>query len=422
MSERIIYHIDVNSAFLSWEAEFRLKFLGAKTDLREIPSAVGGDVKKRHGIILAKSIPAKKYNIKTGESLMDARRKYPNLLIVPPNYGLYEQCSRGMMNLLKEYTPVVEQYSIDEAYADMSGTVKLWGDPVKTAFDMKERIREELGFTVNIGISSNKLLAKMASDFKKPDRVHTLFPEEIKEKMWKLPVSDLFFVGRATSSKLIKLGIYTIGQLSQSDPEILRIHLKSHGEQIWNFANGRDFSLVDPIPPANKGYGNSTTISFDVRDASTAKLVLLALAETIGMRIRKDQVKIQIISVGIKDWEFAHASHQMVLDNPTNITREIYHAACMLFDELWDGTPIRHLGIHTGRVKEEGALRQLSLFDSADYGKLEAWDRTIDKIRGRWGMDSVKRSVFTAVPQIDHLSGGISREKRSADYEKMEIL
>ena len=421
MSEQIIYHIDVNSAFLSWEAVFRLGFLGASTDLRDIPSAIGGDIKQRHGIILAKSIPAKAYGIKTGESIPEARQKCPGLYIAPPNYGLYEKCSRAFTDILKEYTPAVEQYSIDEVFMDMSGMQKLFGNPVETAFDIKDRIRRELGFTVNIGISSNKLLAKMASDFKKPDRVHTLFPEEIRTKMWKLPVNDLFFVGRATAKKLHKLGICTIGQLAEADPELLRMHLKSHGDVIWNFANGRDFSIVEPEPIPNKGYGNSTTTPFDVTDAAAAKLVLLALAETIGMRLRKDGVKIQVISIGIKDREFGHVSHQTVLPNPTNITKEIYEAACRLFDELWDYAPIRHLGIHTGRVKDEGELRQLSLFDDRDYKKLERWDRTIDRVRGRFGIDAVRRAAFLAVPEIDHLSGGVSREKRTVDYEKLKI-
>lgn len=421
MSEQIIYHIDVNSAFLSWEAVFRLGFLGASTDLRDIPSAIGGDIKQRHGIILAKSIPAKAYGIKTGESIPEARQKCPGLYIAPPNYGLYEKCSRAFTDILKEYTPAVEQYSIDEVFMDMSGMQKLFGNPVETAFDIKDRIRRELGFTVNIGISSNKLLAKMASDFKKPDRVHTLFPEEIRTKMWKLPVNDLFFVGRATAKKLHKLGICTIGQLAEADRELLRMHLKSHGDVIWNFANGRDFSIVESEPIPNKGYGNSTTTPFDVTDAAAAKLVLLALAETIGMRLRKDGVKIQVISIGIKDREFCHVSHQTVLPNPTNITKEIYEAACRLFDELWDYAPIRHLGIHTGRVKDEGELRQLSLFDDRDYKKLERWDRTIDRVRGRFGIDAVRRAAFLAVPEIDHLSGGVSREKRTVDYEKLKI-
>lgn len=419
--KQTIFHIDVNSAFLSWEAVYRLAFLNAKTDLREIPSAVGGDAAMRHGIILAKSMPAKRFGIKTGETLLEAKRKCPDLLIVPPNYNLYGQCSKAFMDILRQYSPTVEQYSIDEAYVDMSGTEKLFGLPSAAAEKMKNQIQEELGFTVNIGISNNKLLAKMASDFQKPNKVHTLYPEEIKDKLWCLPVSDLFFVGRATTKKLLQLGIQTIGQLAEADPKILKIHLKKHGEVVWAFANGMDCSAVESSLIPNKGYGNSTTISFDVTDARTAKLVLLALAETVGSRIRADHVKIEVVSVGIKDCNLHYASHQRILKSPTCITKEIHNAACRLFDELWNGMPIRHLGIHTGRVNEYNAARQMDLFDTTDYIKLETLDFTIDQIRERYGNDSMFRAAFAAPTGIDHMSGGISREKRSVDYSKLKI-
>ena len=323
--ERVIFHIDVNSAFLSWEAVYRLYHLGGTVDLRKEVSAVGGDMAMRHGIILAKSIPAKKYHIKTGEAILEARQKCPNLMLVPPNYRLYEQCSKAFMDILRKYSPSVEQYSIDEAFVDMTGTDKLWGSPMEAANRLKNEIRDTLGFTVNIGISENKLLAKMASDFEKPDRVHTLWKSEIRKKMWPLPVCDLFFVGRATAKKLFSLGIQTIGQLAQADPAVLKSHLKKHGEVIWAFANGMDISVVQSEPPANKGYGNSTTIAFDVVDASTAKLVLLALAETIGARLRAAGARAEVIAVGIKLHDLSYVSHQMTLRNATNITIEIHH-------------------------------------------------------------------------------------------------
>lgn len=421
MSDRIIFHVDVNSAFLSWEAIYRLKHLGADYDLREMVSAVGGDAKKRHGIILAKSLPAKAYGIKTGESLMEAGRKCPDLLIVPPHYNLYEKCSAALMDILREYTPDVEQYSIDEAYMDMSGTAGLWGPPLETADRIRERVLRELGFTVNIGISSNKLLAKMASDFKKPNRIHTLFPEEIPVKMWPLPVSDLFFVGRASFEKLRRLGITTIGELARTDAAILRQHLKSHGEVLQNYANGLDDSPVESIPPANKGYGNSTTMPFDVRDCETASLVLLSLAETIGIRLRRDQVTVEIVSVGIKSFDLRYTSHQKILPTATNITNEIYQAANGLFLELWDRqTPIRHLGIHTGRVKKADGSRQLTLFDAGlpDYSKLEKMDAMTDAIRARFGLDALKRASFGGALPLEHAAGGITRDKLTVDYSK----
>ena len=418
--KKVIFHIDVNSAFLSWEAVYRLHHLGGKEDLREKVSAVGGDMAMRHGIILAKSIPAKKYHIKTGETILEAKQKCPELILVPPNYGLYEKCSRAFMDILRQYSPSVEQYSIDEAFVDMTGTEGLWGDPLTAANRLKNQIRDTLGFTVNIGISENKLLAKMASDFQKPDKVHTLWHEEIEKKMWPLPVSDLFFVGRATSKKLLTLGIRTIGDLAHADPSILKMHLKKHGEVVWAFANGMDVSVVQSEPPANKGYGNSTTIAFDVTDASTAKLVLLALTETLGTRLRAAKVRAEVIAVGIKSHDLSYASHQMTLQNATNITMEIHRCACQLFDQLWDGSAIRHLGIHTSRVRDGFNMRQLDMFDTTDYEKLEKMDAAVDQIRRRYGIDSIMRASFLGTP-IDHMSGGISREKRTVDYKKIRV-
>ena len=405
----MIFHIDVNSAFLSWEAVYRLQN-GAELDLREIPSAVGGDQSKRRGVILAKSIPAKQFGVRTGEPIVDALRKCPSLTIVPAHHGMYEAYSSQFLNLLREYTPDVEKYSIDEAFMDMTGMESLIGDPIAFAHKLKNRISRELGFTVNIGISSNKLLAKMASDFKKPDRVHTLFPEEIKDKMWPLPVSDLIFVGKSTENTLKKLGIYTIGELARTDPAILRCHLKKHGEAIWRFANGEDSQVVEPIPEDNKGYGNSTTIAFDVTDEGTAKMVLLSLCETVGVRLRRDGMKGEIISVSIKNFELNTVSHQTVLHAPTNITSELHAQACRLFDELWDGSPIRLLGVRMSRVSREESGRQLSLFDKTDYEKLEKVDQAVDKIRKKYGQNAIMRASFLK-PPIENGTDGHPNKK-----------
>lgn len=282
MSGRVIFHIDVNSAFLSWEAVYRIRHLGGKLDLRTIPSAVGGDISKRHGIILAKSIPAKKYHIKTGEPVVDAVRKCPGLVLVPPNYELYEKSSKAFMAILRKYSGQVEQYSIDEAFVDMTGTESLFGNPVIAANTMKDEICQTLGFTVNVGVSSNKLLAKMASDFKKPNLVHTLFPEEIEKKMWPLPVRDLFFAGGASERKLNSLGIRTIGELAKTDVNTLKSVLKKHGEVILDFANGRDVSVVEPVPADNKGYGNSTTIFSRLRKGAFCIILNPRLNEKPG--------------------------------------------------------------------------------------------------------------------------------------------
>ena len=402
---KIIFHIDVNSAFLSWEAVYRLAHRGGKQDLRMTASAVGGDAALRHGIILAKSIPAKKYGVKTGEALWEAKMKCPGLILVPPDYGLYEKCSGAFMEILRDYSDVVEPYSIDEAFVDMSASCHLFGTPEETGRQIKERIYETLGFTVNVGISSNKLLAKMASDFRIPNRVHTLYPEEIQEKMWPLPVSDLFFVGRATAKKLFSVGIRTIGELAAEDPKWLRGLLKKHGEVIWGFANGVDSSPVLMEPEANKGYGNSTTTPADVTDVETADKVLLALSETVGARLRMDEVRAGVVSVGIRYWDLSYVSHQRRLYNATDLTVEICQAACKLFREMWNGQPVRHLGVHTADISGGERFRQGSLFDEIDYEKLSRLDKTIDDIRDCFGMDAVKRAVFLG-RAIDHMSGG----------------
>ena len=416
--KRVIFHVDVNSAFLSWEACYRIHHLGGTQDLRNLVSAVGGDQEKRHGIILAKSIPAKQYKIQTGETVVSAKQKCPGLILVPPNYDLYNRSSKAMLKLLGEYSDRIEQYSIDECFLDMTGCCT---DPIQTAYEIKDRVRRELGFTVNIGVSENKLLA---SDFEKPDRVHTLWRSEIKEKMWSLPVGDLFYVGHSSQQRLRNLGIFTIGELAAMDPAILRSFMKSQGVLIWQYANGIDESEVINVPPPAKGYGNSLTTPRDVTDREIAKQYLLSLAETVSARLRADGVKIGVVSISLRDWNLQFCGHQITLSVPTDLTLEIYEAACKCFDELWDGTPLRHLGIHTSRVSTD-SCRQIQMFERIDYEKVHKMEAAVDGIRRRYGADSIKRACF--LPEsgrewIDHMGGGVSREKRTVDYSREKIL
>ncbi len=396
--DKVIFHIDVNNAFLSWEAVHRLSN-GEELDLRTITSAVAGDRSKRHGIILAKSPLAKQYGVKTGEPIVDALKKCPGLTLVPPNHGLYRQYSEAFIRILMDFSPSIEKFSIDEAFCDMTGMEALFGPPLEAAEKIRRRIREELHFTVNIGISTNKLLAKMASDFKKPDMVHTLFPWEIREKMWGLPVGELYSVGQSTVKKLNTLGIRTIGELANTDVEILKAHLKKHGELIHSFANGIDASVIALEETKNKGYGNSTTISFDVEEESTAKMILLTLAESVGARLRKDNVMANVISVSIVDSMFRHSSHQMTLLSPTQSTDEIHKAACILFDELWDQSPIRNLGIQTSKVVDEDSERQMNLFSFARDEKKAKLEATIDLIRSRYGKTSIQRASLAGMEE-----------------------
>ena len=344
----LIFHVDVNSAFLSWESAKRLRDNPEALDLRTINAVIGGDEKMRHGVVLAKSPSAKKYGIMTGEPLSHARQKCPELVVVPPDHELYAASSRKFIEILEEVAPVIEQCSIDEAFCDMTGTEKLYGDPIAFATKLKDRIYKELGFTVNIGISTNKLLAKMASDFEKPNRVHTLFPEEMATKFWPLP---------------------------------------------WESANGISSSAVTAESPANKGYGNSVTLPYDVTDTENAHHILLSLCETVGARIRYDKAYISVVQVQIVDNDFHHRCKQLSLPSATNVTEKIYEAACNAFDQGWDHAPIRLLGVSTSKATDE-SYEQYNLFDQDKFERLSKLNSAIDKIRDKYGDDAIVRACF----------------------------
>ena len=319
MAERIIFHVDANSAFLSWTAAYRVKVLGEKEDLRDIPSVVAGDKESRHSIILARSTPAKKYGIQTGEPLFQALQKCPDLKVVPPDYALYVEASRHFVEMLRQFSPKVEQYSIDEAWGDMTGTERLFGPPVMAADVMRRRIWEELGFTVNVGISTNKLLAKMAGDFEKPNKVHTLFPKEMESKMWPLPVRDLFLVGAATENKLKKMGIYTIGDLANAEISVLRKKLGKHGETIWHFANGLDDSRVahKDFYEAPKSIGHGVTCVENLDNYDEANKVIVSLCQDIGYKLRKQHLSASGVALTVKDKNLVCQSYQAKLSSPT---------------------------------------------------------------------------------------------------------
>ena len=415
MSERVIFHVDANSAFLSWTAAYRVKVLGESLDLRDVPSVIAGDKASRHSIILAKSGPAKKYGIKTGEALFQAQEKCPDLIVAPPDYGLYVEASRHFVEMLRQFSPMVQQYSIDEAWVDMTGTQRIFGSPRLAAENMRQRIWDELGFTVNVGISSNKLLAKMAGDFEKPNKVHTLFPEEIKTKMWPLPVRDLFLVGSATERVLKGLGIYTIGDLANVELSVLKKRLGKHGETIWHYANGRNAELVTPEPEENKGYGNSTTTSEDVLTHTHAYQVILSLCETVATRMRQDGKYGSCISVHLRTNEFKHFSHQAVLPDATNITTQLFEAVCKVFDEAWDGkTPLRQLGVQVTRLSSE-PYKQYDFFSGLSplqYEKKLRLDKTVDSLRDKYGEDIIRRAKFSDGKET-HMCGGLDKARRT---------
>ena len=368
---------------------------GHPIDIREIPAVISGNPKNRHGIILAKSIPAKICGIKTGESLFEAKKKCKDVAVFPPDYELYMKCSDAMYEILYRYTPQIQRYSVDECFLDYTSSQKRFGSSLKIAHLLREQIKKELGFTVNIGISVNKLLAKMGSELKKPDQVHTLYPWEIEEKIWPLPVNDLFMVGRATARKLNRININTIGDLARSDPHHMKALLKSHGLLVWNYANGLDNSEVIPNSEiVQKGIGNSTTTKYDIENKKEALKVLLALTEKVAMRLRKSNCMASLISVSLKTNGFIRYNHQVQLDHFICSTSEIYGYACRLFDECWRGEALRHLGVSvSGLVGQEKAV-QLSFFDGKDAEKNRRLDRAIDAIRERYKDDIIIRGIF----------------------------
>lgn len=395
---QIIFHIDVNSAFLSWTAVEELKN-GSERDLREIPSIIGGDQQSRRGVVLAKSHPAKKYKIQTGEPVANALRKCPNLVMASPNHKMYKEYSRRLMDFLRTYTSDIEQISIDECFMDFTGIAKKFSSPVDAAIEIKNKIKERFGFTVNVGISDKKLLAKMASDFEKPDKVHTLFTEEIQVKMWPLPVGDLYMAGKSTVKTLEKLEIRTIGDLATSDVRIVELHLKSHGRKLWELANGMDDSVVELEKAEAKGIGNSTTLPKDLETEAEAKEVLLQLAQSVGGRLRKAGQKASMVSVEIKYYNFESCSHQKQVMYPTNSDQMIYDTSVQLFRELWNKEPVRLLGIRTSKLSEEGEPEQLTIFDIQNMQhekmqqrkKHEDLDKALDKIRQKYGKEAVVR-------------------------------
>lgn len=387
---RLIFHIDVNSAFLSWEATRRVSL--GEDDIRRIPSAIGGDREKRTGVILAKSIPAKKYGIKTGEPVASALRKCPNLFLARPDFRLYEESSHAFISIVKEFAPVVEQVSIDECFADFSGTHRIYPDPIALAHTIKDKIRNELGFTVNVGIGDCKLLAKMASDFEKPDKVHTLFRSEIPQKMWPLPVGDLFTVGAATADKLRHAKIMTIGDLANTEvARVQRLVGQKMGKHIHDYANGIDPSEVLAEPEEAKGYSISTTLEDDVKKTDQAYPVLLALADSVTARIRSDGAKAYCVAVTIRDNSFKTRSHQRSLMNPTDISKEVYQISKELFDELWDGfTPLRLLGIALTNITREETM-QFSLFQDESREKARKIDKAKDALNAKFGSATIVR-------------------------------
>jgi len=388
--ERLIFHIDVNNAFLSWTAVDMLK-KGAKLDIRTIPAIIGGDESKRHGVVLAKSNIAKQFGIKTGEPIYFARKKCPNLQVFESNHKMYREYSNKLYNLFKEYTNIIERFSIDECFLDMTNFIGKNENYLSIAKEISIRIKEELGFTVNIGIAHNKLLAKMASDFEKPDKIHTLWTDEIKTKMWPLKVSELLMVGRKSIPKLEKMGIRTIGVLANFDKGTIYKTFGKFGKTIWEYANGIDNSPVNYIEEKPKGIGNSITVPHDISNINEINRILLKLTEQVTYRLRKENMIANVVNVQIKDSNFRVFSHQRKLDTATSSTKIIYEQAKKLMQELYlKGTKVRLIGVRVDDLLDEKD-KQISLFDNKQNEKQEKLDETLDKLKEKYGINTIKR-------------------------------
>lgn len=399
--EQQILHVDVNNAFLSWTAVDMLN-KGSKIDIREIPAIIGGDESKRSGIVLAKSMKAKEFGIKTADTIYQARIKCPEIKIFPSNFKVYREYSNKLYKLLLEYTDKIERFSIDECFLDM--TQYLMNDTLlNKAKEINRRVREELGFTVNIGVAHNKLLAKMASDFQKPDRIHTLYENEIEKKMWGLPVSELFMLGRKTAPKLYNMQIKTIGDLAKTNKEILAKKLGKHGIMIWEYANGIDNTPVNYIKEKPKCIGNSVTLPRDISSIEKLEEILLALTEQVTFRLRRQKMLANVVNVQLRTNKFIDTSHQKKLIKETSSTKEIYIQAKELLEQMYiRGQAIRLIGIRVDGL-EEKEKQQISLFDNVKdekQEKQEKLDTAIDKLKEKYGYNLITRAGKMEVENI----------------------
>ncbi len=388
---RIIFHVDVNNAYLSWTAVKLLKD-GYKKDIRLIPSVIGGDEDSRHGIVLAKSPVAKKMGIKSAETLYMARKKCKDVMVFPPDFDWYQEQSNNFYNYLKKYTPDIERASVDECFLDLTNTNYLYKDYVALAHKIKDDIKKMYGFTVNVGIGNNKLLAKMASDFEKPDKVHTLFSDEIETKMWPLPVDDLLFVGKSSSKLLHSIGIDTIGDLAHADRELLSKYYKSRVDDLIDAANGIDDSKVISDYGSNKSISISRTLLKDTNDLRELKKMFLNLTNSISLRARKANLYAGVIAITLRTSGFKNLSHQLSLATPTNNTMEIYDKVMVLLREVDKSEPFRLIGIRLDKLSSTRDS-QTSFLES-DEEKDESLQKVLDNINSKYDNSVIMPAIF----------------------------
>lgn len=393
-------HIDVNNAFLSWEA-LKLLSEGYDKDIRTLEAIIGGDEESRHGIVLAKSTPAKKKGIKTAMSLYEARKIIPNILVFKPHYSYYQKRSDELFELIGKYTPDIEKFSIDECFIEYTYVAKLYGDPIKFAYKLKEEIKNKLGFTVNIGIANNKLCAKMASDFEKPDKVHTLFKEEVKDKMFPMDVGELLWIGKKTKEKLNQIGIHTIGDLASSKVENLRYYFKNQTEEMIKHANGIDDSLVITKERETACISKMITIDHDVFNKLELHKYLNHISNELGLQLRLSKKYTNTIAIILKNQYFKMSTHQVKLDNPTNVTSKIYEVSKKLLDEAWHGEAIRLVGIRLDNLSLTSSYQHNLFEETNELVKESKIDDVCDTLKNKYGYNIINKASL--LPKKDKL-------------------
>ena len=385
--QRVVFLVDMNAFFISCEMTRNDSLVG-------VPAAVAGDPKRRSGIILAANYEARSYGVKTTMVLHQALKLCPKLILVPPDHHFYQQKSEEVMALLSNYTPVLEQNSIDEAWLDMTGTEGLFGTPLKAAKRIMDEIKDRLGLPCSIGIAENKFLSKMAAEMEKPLGITELWKNDIPVKLWPLPVKEMYGVGAKTAEKLNRMGIRTVGDLAKSNANLIVRTFGKGGSEIHLRANGRDDSPVLAREDDDmKSIGRSTTLPEDISDVEKAKLVLMELADDIGMTARRHDKKGRTVHITIKYSDFRVVTKQATIP-ATCTTREIYQAGCILLEQNWSQFhPVRLIGISLSGFNEDGCLIQPSLFDQAESNpakdKSRQIDEVMDKIRSRHGTETI---------------------------------
>ncbi len=403
---RVILHVDANCFYASVECLYH-------PSIRERPVAVCGDPQARHGIVLTANYPAKRMGVRVGQAIWQARQACPGLVCVPPHYDLYVHFSEMMRAIWEEYSDRVEAFGLDENWVDVTDEVKDVRRGALLADDLRERVKRELGITVSIGVADNKIFAKLGSDFKKPDGTTAIYPDTFREMIWPLPAKELLYVGPATTRKLARMNIRTIGGLAQADAGLLKSLLGKNGLLLQAFALGLDVSPVMPVTAAAaiKSIGNSTTTPRDIQTAEDAKCVYYMLAESVAARLREHGFRARCVSISARTTELMTSGCQMVLDNPTDITTEIAETAYRLFLRQFTGSlPLRSVGLSCAQLSPASAPLQLSFAEDPQARiKKERLDQTIDDLRRRYGHNIVQRGVvltdasFAALkPKEDH--------------------